>query len=143
MKVERKKRVLITEELVEKVLQLKAAGFSPSNIGRLLDISESAAGNIIRAGSFKNYKIQQAAYAKVKAERDAEKKRREEQAEKAWLEAEKEAETYKVVTETIPVVPNGDNTNEDIIEELKEVNIKLGQIVALLTVKDNSPNKPF
>lgn len=137
--MERKKRVPITEELSKKIMQLSVAGFNKTQIGKLLNVSDAAAGNVIRSGGWEGYLKYKRACAELNRIRVQKKNEREAEAKQAWEAAEAEA--------TKPV--RDEPTMEDIIEQLKEINIKLDQMISIWVntdkaeeYKDNS-YKPF
>ena len=143
MKVERKKRVRVDEDIVNKALQLKRAGVTPALASRILNISSTTAGNIYRAGGWQEYQAFKKAFLKVQTERRAEKEHREEQAKEAFDEAMETTKTdNSTYTYTGPVL-NDDSHHEEIMEELKEINIKLGQLVAIWAAGNDYGNKPF
>lgn len=130
-----KKRTPVTKEIVEKTLKLVATGLTKEQVGKLLNVSPTTINRIKSAGSWEGYlrlnRAQAEYYKKLKARRsEAEppsKKEKEELAKQAW----DVAETPRV---------------EDLYEQLREVNLKLDQIVSILIEKETKKEtgfKPF
>lgn len=130
-----KKRTLMTEEVIEKILRLSATGLSKEQIGKLLNVSSATVYRAINAGSWEGYqrinRAQREYHKRLKEKRSEDerlsKKEREDLAKQAWDVAE---------------TPS----TEDVYEQLREVNIKLDQIVSILIEKETKKEtgfKPF
>lgn len=130
-----KKRNLMTEEVIEKILKLSATGLTKEQISKLLNISAATVYRAINAGSWEGYlrinRAQREYHKRLKEKRSGDerlsKKEREDLAKQAWDVAE---------------TPN----TEDVYEQLREVNIKLDQIVSILIEKETKKEtgfKPF
>lgn len=130
-----KKRTPVTEEVVGKVLKLLSTGFSNEQISKLLNVSASTVSRIKSAGSWEGYKRLNRAqieyYKRLKERRSGvvppSKREKETMAKQAW----DVAETPRV---------------EDLYEQLREVNLKLDQIVSILIEKETKKEtgfKPF
>lgn len=130
-----KKRTLMTEEVIEKILRLSATGLSKEQIGKLLNVSSATVCRAINAGSWEGYqrinRAQREYSKRLKEKRSGDerlsKKEKEDLAKQAWDVAE---------------TPS----TEDVYEQLREVNIKLDQIVSILIEKETKKEtgfKPF
>lgn len=130
-----KKRNLMTEEVIEKILKLSATGLTKEQISKLLNISASTVYRAINAGSWEGYqrinRAQKEYSKRLKEKRSGDerlsKKEKEDLAKQAWDVAE---------------TPN----TEDLYEQLREVNLKLDQIVSILIEKETKKEtgfKPF
>lgn len=130
-----KKRNLMTEEVIEKILKLSATGLTKEQISKLLNISAATVYRAINAGSWEGYqrinRAQREYSKRLKEKRSGDerlsKREKEDLAKQAWDVAE---------------TPN----TEDLYEQLREVNLKLDQIVSILIEKETKKEtgfKPF
>lgn len=130
-----KKRTPMTEEVIEKILKLSSTGLSKEQIGKLLNVSPATVYRAINAGSWEGYlrinRARREYHKRLKEKRSGDerlsKKEREDLAKQAWDVAE---------------TPN----TEDLYEQLREVNLKLDQIVSILIEKETKKEtgfKPF
>lgn len=127
-----KKKTPVTEELVEKILKLSTAGLTQEQVGKLLNVSITTVGRARSAGSWEGYQRlnrAQAEYARKMKARNSEdkplsKKEKEDLAKRAWDVAE---------------TPR----TEDLYEQLREVNLKLDQIVSILIEKETRKETGF
>lgn len=130
-----KKRNRMTEEVVEKILKLSATGLTKEQISKLLNVSSATVYRVINAGSWEGYqrinRAQREYSKRLKEKRSGDerlsKKEKEDLAKQAWDVAE---------------TPN----TEDLYEQLREVNLKLDQIVSILIEKETKKEtgfKPF
>lgn len=122
--MERRKRTPITKEIVEKALSLFAANLNAVQVGKLLGISDTMAGRIRQTGSWEALQTYNKAVAILSAERRKKKNEKESEAKEAWEKASKNEQTI-----------------EDVVEQLKEINIKLDQLISIqVNAGDERPN---
>lgn len=124
----RKQRIVVDKELydrVKKVLNMNT--LSNVQVGKLFNVSDVVVGRMKRSANYDDYENMKRAEALLAQRRNEEKAKREQEAKEAYEEATKEqSEKSKKATayEENPQV-------SDIIEELKEINLKLGQLVTI------------
>lgn len=126
--MERKTRVPITEELVNKALPLFEVGLNASQVGKLLNISEGSAKNIRTAGSWEGLLAYRKASQELMAKRRAEARKREDEAKEAF----DQATAYVAENKTEAETHFSAETNEDVVDQLKEVNLKLDQLISIM-----------
>lgn len=126
--MERKTRVTITEEIVNKALSLFEVGLNSSQVGKLLNISERSAKNIRMTGSWEGLLAYRKATQELAVKRREEAKKRENEAKEAFEQATAYVAENKAEAET----KFGTETNEDVVDQLKEVNLKLDQLISIM-----------
>lgn len=129
-------RVRITKDVVEKVIQLKSVDLPSRKIANLLGISQCSVSQIKAAGSWEGWQqFKEASRILAKKRHDEQEKKQKEVAQ-AWDAAA-----------AGPTADPKEYSNEDVIEQLKEINLKLDQLISIQTNTmpsyKNNTYKPF
>ena len=124
----RKQRVTIDEEFynrIKKVLDMNT--LSNVQVSKLFNVSDTVVGRIKRSADYNDYGRMKKAEAILTQRRAEEKAKREQEAKQAYQEA-----TDKYIEKAKQVIKcEEDPQISDILEELKEINMKLGQLVTI------------
>lgn len=131
----RKQRVAVNEELytrIKKVLDMNT--LSNVQIGKLFNISDNVVGRIKHSADYNDYGRMKKAEAILAQRRAEEKAKRNQEAKQAYQEA---ADEY--IEKAKQVIKNEEDPQiNDVIEELKEINMKLGQLVTIWETEKNN-----
>ena len=131
----RKQRVAVNEELytrIKKVVDMNT--LTNVQIGKLFNISDNVVGRIKHSADYSDYGRMKKAEAILARRRAEEKTKREQEAKQAYQEA---ADEY--VEKAKQVIKNEEDPQiNDVIEELKEINMKLGQLVTIWETEKNN-----
>lgn len=129
-------RVRITKDVVEKVLQLKAVDLPSRKIANLLGISQCSVSQINAAGSWEGWEQFKEASRILAKKRHDEREKKQKEIAQAWDDAAAK-----------PTADPKEYSNEDVIEQLKEINLKLDQLISIQTNTmpscKNNTYKPF
>lgn len=129
MKQDADGRVRITKDVVEKVIQLKSVDLPSRKIANLLGISQCSVSQIKAAGSWEGWQQFKRASAELSKARYAAKEAKQREVADAWDKAAK----------------TSCSSDEEIIEQLKDINLKLDQLISIQTntMPNLKNNKPF
>lgn len=131
-------RVRITKDIVEKVIQLKSVDLPSRKIANLLGISQCSVSQIKAAGSWEGWQQFKEASKILAKKRHDEQEKKQKEIVQAWDDAANAA---------AEPADSKEYSNEDIIEQLKEINLKLDQLISIQTNTmpscKNNTYKPF
>lgn len=130
-------RVRITKDVVEKVIQLKSVDLPSRKIANLLGISQCSVSQIKAAGSWEGWQQFKEASKILAKKRHDEQEKKHKDIVQAWDDAANAAAE--------PDADSKEYSNEDVIEQLKEINLKLDQLISIQTntMPNLKSNKPF
>lgn len=122
-------KVRITRDVVEKVLSLKKVDLPTKKIAKLIGISQCSVSQIKAAGSWEGWLQFRKASAELAKTRYAAREAKQREVVEAWDKAADTSTTF----------------NEELIEQLKEINLKLDQLISIQTntMPNFKNNKPF
>ena len=131
----RKQRVTVDEELytrIKRVLDMNT--LTNVQVGKLFNVSDVVVGRIKRSADYNDYGRMKKAEAILAQRRAEEKAKREQEAKQAYQEA---ADDYVEKAKQV-IKYEEDPQISDVIEELKEINMKLGQLVTIWETEKNN-----